>query len=82
MKTTKIMLAALAIGAMLIAPVVAQANCDEKASSCCSKKAKKASMTMKKECTDAAKTSSTSTTTTPAPVVKTDAPAGNQSSPK
>ncbi len=84
MTTTRNLLAALVLGGMLIAPLAAQANCDEKQAGCCSsKKAKKASMTMKKsECTDAAKVSTTTTTATPAPVAKSDAPQGQSSTPK
>ena len=78
MNTARNLVAAIVLGAMMIAPVVAQANCDEKQASCCSsKKAKKASMTMKKAgcgeaakagCGDAAtKTSMTSTPPAPAP---------------
>lgn len=83
MTTTRNLLAAIVLGAMLIAPIAAQANCDEKQAACCSsKKAKKASMTMKKsECTDAAKVTTT-TTATPAPVAKSDAPQGQSSTPK
>lgn len=83
MTTTRNLLAAVILGAMLIAPIAAQANCDEKQAGCCSsKKAKKASMTMKKsECTDAAKVTST-TKATPAPVAKSDAPQGQSSTPK
>ncbi len=82
MKTFRNLLAAIAVGAFLLAPIVAQANCDEKASaSCCSKKGKKASMTMKKECSDAAKASSTSTTTSSAPITKSEA-SGQKTNPK